>query len=123
MNKVLVIEDELSIQKVIKTNLSANGYTVICVSSGEEGMESLLSDKPDLVLLDLLMPGISGWEVFSKMKEDARLSHIPVIVITASGWGDGLKKLRDMGVQDFLSKPFELNELLQKVEKILKEQK
>ena len=121
MVKVLVIEDEHSIQKVIRTNLSASGYTVATAYSGEEGLELLRAEKPDLVLLDLLMPGISGWDVLEKMKESGDIDIIPVIVITASGWGNSEKKLRNMGASDYLVKPFELEELMQKVKGALKE--
>ena len=119
--KVLVIEDEPSIQKVIKANLSASGYTVIAAKNGEEGLELLHSDIPDLVLLDLMMPGISGWDVINKMKSEEQLSHIPVIVVTASVWGESESKLSDVGVVDHIIKPFNLDDLLQKVKIALKE--
>ncbi len=121
MTRILVIEDELSIQKVIKANLAASGYSVSTACSGEQGLELMHADRPDMVLLDLLMPGISGWDVLETMKEYEELAQIPVIVITASGWGDGEKKLRVKGVRHYLSKPFDLNELLDKVSIVFKE--
>ena len=121
MAKILVIEDELGIQKVIRANLAASGYTILTAENGEDGLELANSNRPDLILLDLMMPGISGWDVLDKMKQEQQLSSIPVIVITASAWGDSEQKLRDMGAVDYIVKPFDLDDLLRRVKAALKE--
>ena len=118
---ILVIEDEENIQKLIKANLAASGYEVLVASGGEEGLRLAQERKPDLILLDLMMPGISGWDVLSRLKAVSGRQGAPVvIIITAAVRPGDAEKARAMGAAGYLTKPFTAEGLLRKVQKALK---
>ena len=114
---VLYIEDERHTLDLIIQLLETAGFPVRGVTSGEAGLAELRRQKPDLLLLDLMMPGISGWEVYRAMKQDPVLATVPVIVITAAH--DAARSAKEIGAADYLGKPFELRALRSLVEKSL----
>ena len=119
MPRVLVIEDEASIQKLAKTNLNASGYEVLVANNGEEGLKIAQQEALDLILLDVRLPGISGWDVLMLLESDQKLHKIPVVVITATvpQRPDGMfPSLRTAG---HLTKPFEIEDLLLKLKQAL----
>lgn len=123
MPKVLVVENELNIQKLVKANLTASGYQVVVADNGEEGLRLAQLKKPDLLLLDLMMPGMSGWDVLAALKADRKLQGTPVLIMTAAvkeGKEDE-DKARMMGAAGYLAKPFTADELLGKVKQVLGE--
>lgn len=121
MAQILVIEDEENIQKLIKANLVASGYQVLLATGGEEGLRLAEEKKPELILLDLMMPGISGWDVLSKLKDMSGREEAPaIIVITAAVRPGDAEKARALGAAGYLTKPFTAEELLRKVQKALK---
>ena len=103
--KILVVEDEDDIQELIKYNLAKEGYVVTCVGSGEDALDAVRS-QPDLVLLDLMLPGIDGLEVCKVMKSDPRTGHIPVIMLTAKGEEADVVTGLEVGAEDYITKPF-----------------
>jgi len=118
--KVVCVEDDPEIIDLIKFILDRKGFEFIGVLGGREGLETLRRVKPDLVLLDLMMPEMDGWEVYRQMKADEALCDIPVIVVTA----DGQPITRVLGlhiakVDDFITKPFGPQELVRSIEKVL----
>jgi len=117
--KILVIEDELNIQKLVKANLAASGYQVFVASDGEEGLGLAKLESPDLILLDLMMPGISGWDVLTALKTNPRVREIPVVIMTASAHKDEEDKARSMGAVNYLVKPFSADELLRHVKQVV----
>ena len=117
-NKILLIEDELDLVEVTKMRLEKSGYEVISALSGEDAFTFLQKDIPDLILLDLLLPGIQGEEVCKKIKCDDRLKTIPVILFTASA-SDIPKVVKEVGADDYVTKPFEPEELLSKIKKFI----
>ena len=117
-NKILLIEDELDLVEVTKMRLKNSGYEVISALSGEEAFTLLQKDIPDLILLDLLLPGMRGEEVCKKLKCDDRLKTIPVILFTASA-SDMPKVAKEIGADDYIMKPFEPEELLGKIKKFI----
>ena len=119
MPKILVIEDELNIQKLVKANLAASGYQVFVASDGEEGLGLAKLESPDLILLDLMMPGISGWDVLTALKTNPRVREIPVVIMTASAHKDEEDKARSMGAVNYLVKPFSADELLRHVKQVV----
>ncbi len=121
MAKVLVIENEPNVQKIVKANLTASGYQVLVAADGEEGLRLAQMEYPSLILLDLKMPGISGWDVLAALKADKKLREIPVIIMTASSRKGVESKAHSMGAVDFLEKPFNIDELLHKVKEALGE--
>ncbi len=116
--KVLVVDDEQDIQKVVVARIRRFGYDVIAASDGQEALNKMISEKPDLVLLDIMLPGMSGFEVSRMIKSNDLIKNIPVIFLSASV-EDLQKKAEDNQADDFLGKPFNPDELRQKIEKFI----
>ena len=117
---VVCIEDEPEMIDLVKLILSRKGFQVVGAMGGREGLEAIQAHKPDLVLLDLMMPDMDGWEVYQKMKADDATKSIPVIVVTAKAQSiDKVLGLHIAKVDDYIAKPFSPQELLNSVEKIL----
>jgi len=121
LTKILVIEDEPIIQKLVKANLTASGYQVLGAGNGEEGLRVAQLERPDLILLDLMMPGMSGWDILIALKANQELQKTPVIIMTASLRGGEQDKARSLGAVDYLVKPFSADGLLRQVNQVLEE--
>jgi DNA-binding response OmpR family regulator len=121
--RVICIEDEPEMIDLVKLILSRKGFQVVGAMGGREGLEAIVREKPDLVLLDLMMPDMDGWEVYQKMKADDTTKAIPVIVVTAKAQSiDKVLGLHIAKVDDYITKPFGPQELLESVEKVLARQ-
>jgi DNA-binding response OmpR family regulator len=119
---VVCIEDEPEMIDLVKLILGRKGFDLIGAVGGREGLETVRKLKPDLVLLDLMMPDMDGWEVYQQMKADDELKDIPVIVVTAKAQSiDRVLGLHIAKVDDYVTKPFGPQELLQSVNKVLGE--
>ncbi len=119
--KVVCVEDEPEMIDLVKLILGRKGFELTGAMGGREGLEAIRRIKPDLVLLDLMMPDMDGWEVYQQMKADDELKNIPVIVVTAKAQSiDKVLGLHIAKVEDYVTKPFGPQELLQSVEKVLK---
>lgn len=114
---VLIIEDEKLIIVSTQMVLEAAGFRVESATNGEEGISKALELRPDLILLDIMMPGIDGWETLTRLKRDTETSEIPVIIFTAREHARGHQKSAEMGAADYFRKPFEPDELIELVEK------
>lgn len=122
MQKILVIEDEEALLAMISQKLIREGYDVISAQDGEEGFVKVTEEKPDLVLLDIVMPKVSGMEVLEKMHADKELAKIPVIIISNSGQPVEIEKAKALGVRDYLVKTeFNPQEVVEKVRRVLEE--
>jgi two-component system response regulator VicR len=118
--RILCIDDEKEIIDLIRLILGRKGYEVAGAVGGEEGLAKAHSWMPDLVLLDLMMPDMDGWEVFHRIRADASLAKIPVIVVTARAQSiDRVLGLHVARVNDYISKPFTPQDLLESVERVL----
>lgn len=117
--KIMVVDDEPYIARVIKFKLEQEGYTVISANDGQSGLQKIKEEKPDLVLLDVMMPGLSGYEVCQKIKEDAELAGIPVVILTAKGQERDREQGLTMGASDYITKPFSPNRLLELVKSMI----
>ncbi len=115
MPKILVVEDEKNLQKLLKANLAARGYQVLVAPDGEKGLQLAQLEHPDLVLLDLVLPGISGWEVLMTLKVDQKLREIPVVIMTASTHRAEEVQAQRWGAISCLVKPFGADELMRQV--------
>jgi DNA-binding response OmpR family regulator len=117
---VVCIEDELEMIELVKLILGRHNFQVIGAVGGQQGLEKIEEVKPDLVLLDLMMPEMDGWEVYQKMKASETMRDIPVIVVTAKAQSiDRVLGLHIARVDDYITKPFGPQELLESVERVL----
>jgi DNA-binding response OmpR family regulator len=120
VKRILCIEDEPEMIDLIRLILSRRGFDVYGASGGEEGIQMIRQMHPDLVLLDLMMPDMDGWEVYQQMKAEASTRDIPVIVVTAKAQNiDKVLGLHIAKVDDYIAKPFGPQELMDSVDKVL----
>ncbi len=120
VKRVVCVEDEPEMIDLIRLILNRKGFEVIGANGGREGLEIIKDQKPDLVLLDLMMPDLDGWEVYQQMKADKETTDIPVIVVTAKAQSiDKVLGLHIAKVEDYISKPFSPQELLDSVDHVL----
>lgn len=118
--RILCIDDEKEIIDLIRLILGRKGYEVVGAIGGEAGLAQARSWKPDLVLLDLMMPDMDGWEVFHRLRADEALAKVPVIVVTARAQSiDRVLGLHVARVNDYISKPFTPQDLVESVERVL----
>jgi len=118
--RILCIEDHPEMIELIRLILERRGFIVEGAVGGREGVEAMVQNPPDLVLLDLMMPDMDGWEVYRQIKAREALKKIPVIVITAKAQGiDRVLGLHIAGVDDYITKPFGPKELIDSVEHVL----
>lgn len=117
--KILVVEDEKDLAKAIAFRLEANGYTVFSSYDGQDGYEKAKKEKPDLIILDLMLPKMDGYKVCALLKSDARYSKIPIIIFTARAQDEDMKMAKDAGANAYITKPFEPETLLSKIKELL----
>lgn len=117
--KIVLAEDEPQIARLIEFKLKKEGYSVTWKENGEEALKAIKADKPDLILLDIMMPVMDGYEVLRRLKEDENLKSIPVVMLTARAQEKDVVKGIDMGAEDYITKPFHPAELLARVKRIL----
>ncbi|MGI6207212.1 MAG: response regulator transcription factor [Anaerolineae bacterium] len=118
--KVLCIEDDAEMIELMKLILQQQGYDVRGCTNGPSGLAAAQESRPDVILLDLMMPGMGGWEVFRRLRQDASLADIPVIVVTARAQNiDKMLGLHIARVDDYVTKPFGPQELLDRVGAVL----
>ncbi len=118
--KILIVDDELDTLVPLKRTLEAGDYQVIEASNGMEAIEKTRSEQPDLILLDLMMPGMDGIEVCKVLKEDPTTDDIPVIMLTAKGDIEDKIGGIETGADDYVTKPFDLGELKARIKMILR---
>ena len=121
--RLAYIEDETEMIDLVRLILGRRGYTVLGANGGREGLDLVRKELPDLVLLDLMMPDMDGWDVYHQIKSEALTRNIPVIVITAKA--QNIVKILGLHVakvEDYISKPFSPQELLERVEQVLSRQ-
>ena len=118
--RILVIEDEAEMIDLTRIVLEREGYKVLGADGGARGLEMIKQEKPDLILLDLMMPDIGGWEVYRQVKADQELAQIPVIVVTAKAQSiDKVLGLQVAKVDDYITKPFGPKDLLESIDRVL----
>lgn len=119
MKKILIIEDEKDLRFFLTKALKGEGFETLEAFDGEEGIEIAKKEKPDLILLDLLLPGINGYEVLTKLKKDPFLEQIPVIILSNLGQSEEIEKGMKLGAIDYLIKAnFTLDEIVERVKKV-----
>jgi two-component system phosphate regulon response regulator PhoB len=116
---ILVAEDQIHIRALIEYKLKNSGYNVISVSDGATALAKSKEAIPDLVLLDVMMPMMNGFEVLIALKEDDKTKHIPVLMVTAQSREEEIVKGLELGADDYITKPFSPNELAARVKTVL----
>jgi two-component system alkaline phosphatase synthesis response regulator PhoP len=120
MKKILIIEDEEVLLGLLQKKLTQEGYQVDVAKDGQAGLARIKEDKPDLILLDIVMPKIGGFEVIEELHKDEELKNIPIIIISNSGQPVELDRAKELGVRDWLIKTdFDPQEVISKVKKQL----
>jgi DNA-binding response OmpR family regulator len=118
--KILIVEDDKFLRELIAQKLVNEGYDTSSAVDGEQAIKKIKKQNPDLILLDLILPGIDGFEVLSKIKEDMEISKIPVIILSNLGQKEDIEKGLNLGAVDFLIKAhFAPGEIIEKIKKVI----
>ena len=118
--RVMWIEDDPELLRLAKLILSHKGFEVIPVNDSREGMETIRREKPDVIMLDVIMPNVDGWDIYNQIKADTELKNIPVVVVTAKAHAaDKAMALHLAKVDGYLTKPYEQTQLLDLLNKVL----
>jgi two-component system KDP operon response regulator KdpE len=115
--KLLIIEDDVNLVEALQLYLTTAGYAVVAASNGREGLQQLYLQQPDLIILDIMMPGLDGWEVCNRIRE---VSDVPIVMLTARGQEAERVRGLQMGADDYVVKPFSLRELEARIESVLR---
>lgn len=119
-NRILVVDDEADILELVRYNLQKDGYEVICVESGEDALDSVSEGKPELIVLDLMLPGMGGLDVCRKLKGNPQSRDIPIIMLTAKGEDADIVAGLELGSDDYVTKPFSPRVLLARIRAVLR---
>jgi DNA-binding response OmpR family regulator len=118
--RVLVIEDDPDIREILEYNLTNEGFDVVSATDGERGLREAAANKPDLILLDLMLPGIPGLEVCRRLRAGRNLKDVPIIMVTAKGEEADIVSGLELGADDYITKPFRVRELAARVNAVLR---
>ncbi len=119
--KILVVDDETQLVDMIKIRLEANNYLVLTAYDGQEALEKAYKEKPDLIILDLMLPKMDGYKVCRMLKFNKKYKKIPIILFTARAQESDKKMGEEVGADAYITKPFEPEELIAKIKALLKE--
>jgi two-component system, cell cycle response regulator DivK len=119
MARILLVEDNEMNRDMLSRRLTRQGFEVAIAIDGQQGIDMALADKPDLILMDISLPVVDGWEATKQIKADDRTKHIPVIALTAHAMAQDREKALQVGCNDFDTKPVELSRLLEKIRGLL----
>jgi two-component system phosphate regulon response regulator PhoB len=117
---ILLVDDEEDILELLRYNLAREGYQTFCAESGEQALEVLGSQSIDLVVLDLMLPGIDGFSVAKRIKADTHISHVPIIMLTAKGQESDVVAGLEIGAEDYIVKPFSPRILIARIRTVLR---
>lgn len=121
--RVLVVDDEPDVVSLLTLMLKSQGYEVLAATDGQAGLEKARTEKPDLILLDIMLPRLDGYKVARMLKYDEKFSHIPIIMLTAKVQEKDREMGLEMGADEYFTKPFDTSVLLAKVKQILEAKK
>ena len=116
--KILVVDDDRNLQKIIESRLRHAGYDVEQALSGEEAVDSMKKSRPKVVFLDIVMPGMDGFELLDFMKKDRKMKSVPVVMLTSRSSDEDIQRAITMGAKDYLVKPFRPSILVEKIKKV-----
>jgi DNA-binding response OmpR family regulator len=118
---VLVVDDDPVIMRLLEVNFEMEGYTVLTATDGQQALDQIASAAPDLVVCDIMMPVVNGLEVVERLRQsgDAKLERLPVILLSAKAQASEVQKGLDVGADDYITKPFDPLELIERVQALL----
>jgi DNA-binding response OmpR family regulator len=117
--KIAVVDDEEAMVQLLTVELESEGYEVLPANNGTSGLKMIEDRRPDLVILDIMMPDLSGYEIIEALKSNPALSNIPIILLTAKSLDDDIQKGLDLGAQDYVTKPFHAGLLIKRISTLL----
>lgn len=120
LKKIVVVEDETDILELLSYNLQKEGFRVVCVRDGEQALQTIQKENPELILLDLMLPGVDGLEVCRRVRQDPTTRNIPIIMVTAKGEESDIVAGLSIGADDYIPKPFSPRELVARVKAVLR---
>ena len=119
--KIMIVDDEPSLRELLRAILENENYSVITAENGQECLDKLKEEKPDLILMDMMMPGMSGRETTEKIRSDTKTKGIKVAFLTVAQFSEvGKSKLGELKVSDYITKPFDNADLIKRIKKIVK---
>jgi len=118
--KILVVDDESYILKLLEFNFQEEGFLTLCATNGPQAIEIARQETPSLILLDIAMPEMDGFQVLKELKEDVRTRHIPVVMLTVRVYEEDERESYSLGAVDYITKPFSPLQVVQRVKEILK---
>ena len=113
--KILRVEDEVDLVAMLKVRLEAGGYDVIFAYDGQAGLDMAKKEKPNLILLDLMLPKIDGYQICGMLKQDKEYAHIPIVILSARAQESEIRLGKELGADEYITKPFEPSVLLAKI--------
>jgi CheY-like chemotaxis protein len=119
LKRILICDDDPAILRVLQVNLEVEGYDVLLAHHGEEAVEVAMAEHPDLVILDIMMPRLDGYQTCERLKAEPTTQDIPVVFLSAKAQQSDIEKGRSYGVADYLTKPFDPTDLLDVVERLV----
>lgn len=117
--KILVVDDDANIRSALEYRLGREGYCVLLSATGEDALEKTRKEQPDLIVLDLVLPGLDGFRFLEQLKRERAISTIPVLILTAYGLEENRRRSLDLGASGFLTKPFRAQQLVAHVAEIV----
>jgi adenylate cyclase len=118
--KILIVEDDVLMLEMLKDRLEANNYNVVTAENGKDGSFKAMTEKPDLILADIMMPELDGIEMTKIIRANSDLKDVPIIVVSALGRSEDIQKAMNAGANDYLIKPYSANDLLKKIGDLIK---
>lgn len=121
--RILIVDDEPNIVQTLQDRLEMNEYAVLTACNGKEGLEKAAREKPDVILLDVIMPIMDGHEMLEALRQQPGCEHTAVIMLTARSQTQDIARANACGIEDYIVKPFDLSELLEKIESVVEHRK
>jgi len=121
--KILIVDDEEDILELVRYNLSREGYKILCASTGEEGLNAAGKEIPDLIVLDLMLPGVDGLDVTRRLKGDDATRKIPIVMLTAKGEESDIVTGLELGADDYITKPFSPRVMVARIKTVLRRER
>jgi len=117
--KILIVDDEPNIVQTLQDRLEMNEYDVVTACNGQEGLEQAINERPDVILLDVIMPIMDGHEMLEALRKQPGCDDISVVMLTARSQTQDIARANACGIEDYIVKPFDLSELLEKIESVI----